>query len=213
MFCTIFVYILYSFCTFCLVSALKFNIYLNDLFFALKDIEVCSFVDDTTPFVCDLDLNTFLNNLEENSAITLTWFERNYMKLNSDKCHLLFSGHHYEEMFINIGNNRIWESKNADLLEITVDQDLKFYKHVNKICSKANRKINVLPRMQSFLSAGKRRIIFTSFTRAFSSSLLRAIIAHNYLSFFKIFSSFTHFCPKFQIFCPFTCFCPFPPLF
>ena len=124
-----------------------FNIYLNDLFFALKDIEVCNFADDTTPFVCDLDLNTTLKKLEENSAMALTWFETNYMKLNSDKCHLLVSGHHYEEMFVKIGNDIIWESKSVKLLGITLDKELKFDKHVDKIYSKANRKLSVLSRM------------------------------------------------------------------
>ena len=80
---------------------------MNDLFFVLKDVEVCNFADDTTPFVCDLELNTALNKLEENSAIALTWFEINCMKLNSDKCHILVSGHHYEEMFDNIGKDKI----------------------------------------------------------------------------------------------------------
>ena len=75
------------------LGPLLFHIYLNDLFFALKDVEVCNFADDTTPFVCDLELDTALTKLEENSAITLTWFETNYMKLNSDECHLLVSGH------------------------------------------------------------------------------------------------------------------------
>ena len=42
-----------------------------------------------------------------------------------------------------------------------------------------------------------------SFDRAYSSSLLRAIIARNHLPFFKIFSNFVHFCPNLQIFCPF----------
>ena len=73
------------------LGPLLFNIYLNDLFLALKDVEVCNFADDTTPFICDLELNTGLNRLEENSAIALRWFEINYMKLNSDKCHLLVS--------------------------------------------------------------------------------------------------------------------------
>ena len=36
--------------------------------------------------------------------------------------------------------------------------------------------------------------------RAYFSSLLNAIIAHNHLSFFKVFSSFVHFRPNFQIF-------------
>ena len=145
------------------LGPLLFNIYLNDLFFALKDIEFCNFADDTTPFVCDHDLNTVLTKLEENSAIALTWFETNYMKLNSDKCHLLVSGHNYEEMFVEIGNDKIWESKSVKLLGITIDKELKFDKHVDKICSKANRKLNVLSRMQSFLSVRKRKIVFKSF--------------------------------------------------
>ena len=88
---------------------------MNDLFFALKDVEVCNFADDTTPFVCDLELNTALDKLEE-----INWFEINYMKLNSGKCHLLVSGHHYEEMFVNIGKDKIWESKSVKLLGITI---------------------------------------------------------------------------------------------
>ena len=31
---------------------LLFNIYLNDLFFTLKNIDVCNFADDTAPYVC-----------------------------------------------------------------------------------------------------------------------------------------------------------------
>ena len=103
-----------------------------------------------------------MTKLEENSAIALTWFETNYMKLNSDKCHLLVSGHHYE-MFVNIGKDIIWESNTVKLLGITIDKELKFDKHINQVCSTANKKLNVLSRMRSFLSAEKRKIIFKSF--------------------------------------------------
>ena len=121
------------------LEPLIFNIYLNDLFFALKDIEVCNFPDDTTLFTYEPDLNTTLNKRKENSAITVTWFQTNNMKLNSNRCDPLFSGHHYEEMFINISNNRIWESKNVELLGLAIDKDLKFDKQMNKIYSKANK--------------------------------------------------------------------------
>ena len=64
---------------------------LNDLFLAVKDIEgTRNFADDTTPLVCDPDLNINLIKLEENSAVALTWFETSYMKLNSDKIIYLF---------------------------------------------------------------------------------------------------------------------------
>ena len=36
--------------------------------------------------------------------------------------------------------------------------------------------------------------------RAYSSSLLCAIITHNHLPFFKIFSNFVHFCQNFKYF-------------
>ena len=47
-----------------------------------------------------------------------------------------------------------------------------------------------------------------SFLRAYSSSLLRAIIALNHQPFFKIFSNAVHFRQIFQILCPFL-----PPFF
>ena len=67
-----------------------------------------------------------------------------YMKLNSEKCHLLISGPHYEEIFINFRSNKIWESKTVKLIGIT-DKEFKF--------DKGNRKLNVLSVMWSFLSA------------------------------------------------------------
>ena len=74
------------------LGSLLFSIYLNDLFFALNDTEACNFADDTTSFVCDLDLNSTLNKLENTSPIALPWFETNCMKLNSDECYLFASG-------------------------------------------------------------------------------------------------------------------------
>ena len=41
------------------------------------------------------------------------------------------------------------------------------------------------------------------YAKAFSRSLLHAIITHNHMPISKIFSNFVHFCPNFQIFCPF----------
>ena len=46
------------------LGLLLFNIYLNDLFFALKEIDVCNFADKTTPFVCDMDLNIVMKKIQ-----------------------------------------------------------------------------------------------------------------------------------------------------
>ena len=69
-----------------------FNIYIN-MFFALNEIDICNFAHETTPYVCDSNLKPVLvlEKFEQNSEFAIAWFEMNYMKLNTDKCHLLIS--------------------------------------------------------------------------------------------------------------------------
>ena len=66
-----------------------FNIYLNDLFFLLNDIDVSNFADDTTGYVFDVNLETTLGKLEENSELAITWFEKICIKLNTEKCYMI----------------------------------------------------------------------------------------------------------------------------
>ena len=80
-----------------------FNIYINDIFFTLKEVDICNFADDTTPYVCDSTLKSVLETLEHNSELAIAWFEMNYMKLNTNKCHLLISGYKMEQMLGKIG--------------------------------------------------------------------------------------------------------------
>ena len=46
------------------LGPLFFNIYLNDLFFFLQDINICNFADDTTSFVCNEILESVLDKLK-----------------------------------------------------------------------------------------------------------------------------------------------------
>ena len=59
------------------------------IFFALKGVDICNFADDKTPYVSNSNLKSELETLEHNSELDIPWFEMNYMKLNTDKCHLL----------------------------------------------------------------------------------------------------------------------------
>ena len=88
------------------------------------------------------------------------------MKLNRDKCHLIVSGYKHEQVWANIGKNLIWGSNDVKLLGIAIDRDLKFYKHILKLCNKANQKISALSRMAKLLSFNKRRILFKAFVES-----------------------------------------------
>ena len=102
------------------LGPLSFNVYLNDLFFSL-DCNVCNFADDTTPFICNKNFDFVLNELERNSNIAIDWFQSNYTKMNSDKCHLLVAVHKFEQIWGKIGTDQIWESNSVKLLGITID--------------------------------------------------------------------------------------------
>ena len=89
------------------LGPLLLNIYLNGLFFYLKDLGVCNFADDTTTYISGKRLENVLKLLEKNSMLPICWFENNYVKLNTDKCHLTVSGYKHEQVWANIGKHLI----------------------------------------------------------------------------------------------------------
>ena len=143
-----------------------FNIYLNDMFFLNEWTEICNFADDTTIYACDTDLSNLCNRIEHDSTLTIEWFENNYMKLNKDKCHLIVAGHKHETVFVQLGQNKIWESPTQKLLGIEIDNSLKFDEHVLSLCKKAGQKLSVLARVSSFMSVNQRRILMKTFIEA-----------------------------------------------
>ena len=61
--------------------------------------------------------------------------EKNYMKLNTDKCYLIVSGYKHEQVWNQLIGVKIWEYVDVKLLGVTIDWELKFDKHVSKVCS------------------------------------------------------------------------------
>ena len=145
------------------LGPILFNIYINDLFFLLKDTDVCNFADDTTPYVCDESLENVLTKLEHDSLLAITWFENNYMKMNAEKCHLLISGNKHEHIWAKIGEHKIWEESKVKLLGVIIDNKLNFEEHVNSLCNKANKKLTALIRLVKFLSFEKKRNLLKAF--------------------------------------------------
>ena len=131
------------------LGPLLFSIYLNDLFYLIESTEVCNFAD-TTFFACDENL-TLIKRLEHDSLLTIEWFQNN-MKLNQDKCHLLVSGCKHENVWAQIGDERIWKSNKQKLLGLQIDRNLK-----------AGKKLLVLARLSNIMSNKERIVLMKSF--------------------------------------------------
>ena len=57
---------------------------------------MCNYADNITFHVCDLNLESLVKGLENDSTIAIEWFESNYMKLNQDKYQFLLSVHKHK---------------------------------------------------------------------------------------------------------------------
>ena len=139
-----------------------FNIYINDLFFLFVKTSVCNMADDTTPYACEIDLPTLLQNLESDTKSAIMWFDANNMMLNQPKCHFLMSGSP-EHLWVNVGEQVIMESYQEKLLGITIDKELKFNSHLLDICKKASAKVTALARLVKLVPFKKKKLLMNSF--------------------------------------------------
>ena len=77
--------------------------------------------------------------------------------------HSIISGNKSEQLWAKVDRGIVWEGNNVKLLGITLDNNLRFDKHVSNICLKTNRTISALTRLAKFLSFKKRRVLFKAF--------------------------------------------------
>ena len=145
-----------------ILGPLLFNIFLADLFFIIKDIDIARYADDTTPFIVKYNIETFIASLEQVSEDLFNWFKNNRLKRNADKCHVLVSTN--KSIGVKIGNYTIDNSECEKLLEVKIDVDLNFSDHISDLCKKASRKISALARVTPFMVLEKRKLIMNAFS-------------------------------------------------
>ena len=75
-----------------ILGPLLFNLFMCDMFCFLQDIDIANYADDSTPYDTDKNIGFLINNLENWSSILFKWLNNNYMKVNTDKSHLLIYG-------------------------------------------------------------------------------------------------------------------------
>ena len=139
-----------------ILGTLLLNIFLCDLFHEYQNNYFANSADDTTLYVVGDNTTEVLTNLSNLAQKLLTWFANNKMKANHDKYHLLLSTQ--ESFNIQIENFTIKSSKVKKLLGINFDKNL----NVESICQKANRKLNVLARIASYMELPKGRILMNA---------------------------------------------------
>ena len=85
-------------------------------------------------YVYNVNLESVLEKSLENSELAITWFGKNYAKLNTAKYRLQVCGTKCEHLWVKLGNEKNWESNNVKLLGVKIDNELNFDEHISNIC-------------------------------------------------------------------------------
>ena len=132
------------------------------MFFEQKDVYFDAFSDDNIPYFCDKDLEITLSKLQICALKLLEWFSNNYMKMNSDKCHLILSSND-ENKKIELNGEAINNTQVQKLLGVHIDYKLKFDTHIETLCKKIGKKIHALARVIKYMSTVQAQLLMTSF--------------------------------------------------
>ena len=92
------------------------------LFYFLEVVAVASYPDDTTPYIANKASGLVIKEIEHYSEVLFKWFDFNYMKINSGKSHILFSGN--DNVSANIDDHTIISENKNELLGIILDSKL-----------------------------------------------------------------------------------------
>ena len=145
-----------------IIGPLLFNIYINDIFFIIKETNLANYADDNTPYSIESNIVNILNSLTNNTSLLIKWFDDNYFKLNANKCKLIITNHD-DDLSVNIDGLTICSSKSVNLLGVCIDNNLDFSEHVNNICKKVSKKLHALYRVSHYMNKNKLRLVMKAF--------------------------------------------------
>ena len=108
--------------------------------------------------------NTLKYVLENDVNSATTWFENNYMCANPDKFQsIILNRDGMQSLAISVQDYTIVSNSSIKVLGVTLDNKLKFDKHISEMCTKASRQINALKRVSKYLDENCRIMIYKTF--------------------------------------------------
>ena len=154
------------------LGPLLFNIFLNDLFYVNMGSEIANFADDNHLYYEDKCYNVLKSVLENDVISATAWFGNNYMCANPDKFQsIILNRDGQQSLSISVQDNTIPSDTTIKVLGVTLDNRLKFDKHVSSLSIKASRQINALKRISNCLDENCRIWLLN-----LSSDLILAIV-------------------------------------
>ena len=155
-----------------IIGSLAFNFFINDIFYIDLKGNIFNYADDSEVDFYDADPNVIKHNLENDAIQFMNWFKQNGMKANPNKFQFIILEPSYTSSenpvpsYLCVDNYEIKNEKHVKILGVTFDKKLNFTKHINNICKKTGKQVNILKQMSSFLDYRGKVNIHVSFIKS-----------------------------------------------
>ena len=144
-----------------------FNVFINDIFYFIESCDLTNYADDNTLDIIASTIEMVLSALRKDTDNAIKWFINNFMQVNPSKfqfmCLKSVTSKEIIPQFIEVNGTNIPCEKEVKLLGITIDDKLKFDKHVDIICKNAARQLNIMYRFKGIFDLKEKEKIYNTF--------------------------------------------------
>ena len=135
------------------LGPLLFYIFINDLFYFIKEAKLSNYAHDNQLYFADTDPAAVEHVVNKELVVVCERFRNNKMILNPEKCKALFlSRQPNVKLSLFAEGVALPLLDTVDLFGVTLDHSLNFGKHITKISKKAGKLLDVLRRLKKVSS-------------------------------------------------------------
>jgi len=132
---------------------LLWNIFQNDMTYIVNSARLSMYTDDHQLYVAGNSVEYVEQSLNDEGQTISRWYGDNFLKGNYDKYNAMLIKREKQQPFhkCNIDGYTIKSTPDLKLLAVTLDDKLKFSKHVSDICKQASKKVSVFVRLRKMI--------------------------------------------------------------
>ena len=146
-----------------LLGPLLFNIFINDLNYAVPEVSLRLYANDTTLYASDVSpiaLQFFVN---QGLSRPSEWFDANYLLINNAKTQALPIGPCKYDFDLTLNGYGFTKLPSIRILDVELDSMLNFIEHISCLLKKAYAKTGALRRIRRFVPMDIMLALFKSF--------------------------------------------------
>ena len=145
-----------------IIGPVLFNVFMNDIFYAIKNNTLFNYADDNTLLATGNSLAETIETLKNGCDNILNWVHTNEMEANPSKFQVMLSNDSNVPFKIN-DDVTITSEACVKLLGVFLDNKLTFNDHITHLCTKAAKQINVLQRLKRMLDPDVKLLLYKAF--------------------------------------------------